>query len=619
MKTVISLLFLLLLIQQPLAWSQPDIALQVARIDSMSDNDKAILSYQLMLRERSDLDAKTRIKILNHMGQRYFGKGDNGALIRYLDQACKLAIKAGLNREVSALYNNLGIGYQSAGLYDSSLWYYQRSVAAATKYGTTISAAKPWLNMGLLYNRLKRYAPAIGAYNKAHMIAVAQKDTAMLAACYLNLGALYAGRYTPDSLGKAKLLLEEALQLTRRQGYDDIKHKANYSLGLMMENNGRPSEAVPYYEAARNIPISEYDDCIPLLSLGHAYLKMGQLRKAQRALDSGLAKARRMVPAPDYLCDFYLYYAQLLRAQKKPEQAAAFYEQYIDLSDSLRGAQTQARIDRLQREYESEKRDNELVKKELVISRQQAALQRKNMIVCAIIILGATAIALMAWYGRGRRRKQRLQQEKAVWVATFEGEERERQRISRELHDGIGGALSNARRWFATIGSEHPHLLRESDYGQALDLLDGTLADVRQTAHRLMPQWLLKHGLVKAVELYCLQARRATSKNISFEYLGYVGEMGHRLHLMLYRCIQELLENAVRHSGASIILVQLSGHDDLLQVTVEDNGNGFDASAAEAGIGMAHITRGIEHIGGKVDIRTAPGKGTSITFELKYA
>jgi len=618
MKAYSRLLILFCFISWPTVSAQPGIDQELARIDTFTDNDTAVSAYGRLLQNRA-LSATQRVKVFNLLGQRYFAKGDDRTMIRYMQQACRQASGKALDRELSALYNNLGIGYQSAGYYDSSLWYYQQSIAAAAKHGATISAAKPWLNMGLLYNRLKRYSPAISAYGRAQAIAAAEKDTAILAACSLNLGALYAGMNVPDHFDKGRRLLEGALQLAERQGYRDIGHKANYSLGLLLENKGFLSEAAQYYEAARNIPMSDYDDGIPLLSLGHVYLKMGRLLKAQQALDSGMAIARRMVPSPDYLCDFYLYNAQLLRAQKKPELAAAYYEQYIDLSDSLRGAQTQARIDQLQREYESGKRDNELMKKELVISRQQAALQRKNMVVYGIILLSAAALAVATWYGRGRRRKQRLDQEKAVWVAAFEGEERERQRISRELHDGIGGALSNARRWFATIGKEHPQLMAESDYDEALQLLDGTLTDVRQTAHRLMPQWLLKHGLVKAVELYCEQVRRATSKNISFEYLGYVGDMGHRLHLMLYRCIQELLENAVRHSGASAILVQLSGHEDLLQVCVEDNGNGFDRSGTEEGIGIAHITRGIEHIGGKVDISTAPGKGTSVTFEIKYA
>src|SRR5690606_359170 len=192
---------------------------------------------------------------------------------------------------------------------------------------------------------------------------------------------------------------------------------------------------------------------------------------------------------------------------------------------------------------------------------QQAVIDRNRMMLLSVI-LGTSLTALsLGLYLRYRRRLQKQSEKQALeiaaWRASLDGEEKERRRLAKELHDNIGGNLSTLKMWLGNSRDNSSDFgSKEQDYNGALHLLDNTLMEVRNTAHHLMPELLLRLGLAEAIRVYCNDIQQATGIRVSYQYLGYIGALDNNIELLIYRTVQELVQNVVKHAKASTLLVQ---------------------------------------------------------------
>lgn len=592
---------------------------QLEEIAATSDDDSAMGKYRdLYERSASGNYPSGQVRSLNAMSIRYFNKGMNDSMIGCLKQA--IAEASGipsLKRQLPSLYNNLGIAWQSTGSYDSSLSCYYKAIRLQDRYGTAISPATPYLNLGMLLRRLSRYDQAVKAVREAMTRYRKENDTSNMPTVYLNLGGLYSAMKMRDSFILAKRYLELALKEGCRRGQQQVEQKALYELGLLADYSNRSHEAIHYYEAAMSIPTGNpYDDLVPAINLGGNYILQGRYREALQLLEEGLGRAKELVPAPDFICDFYLQLASVNEHLGRDNIAINYYKHYINLSDSLRGQGLQARIDGLQQEYEASKQESELMRRQLLIADQQALIRRGKVVVygvtAAVIALG---IFLALWY-KARQSANRRRWEQQKWEAARDAEEKERGRIARDLHDHVAGSLVTARQWFSTLLPDRAVAGQREEYRGALQLLDDTIAEVRTTAHYLVPGLVITHGLAHAVEAYCFSIQRASSIRVDYQYLGDLGRMQKEVELTLFRCVQELLQNVVKHSEASRALVQLSCHaNGMLSMTVEDNGIGIAASSTE-GMGLESIRRSISSLGGTFTIQPGRHIATTALAEL---
>jgi signal transduction histidine kinase len=208
---------------------------------------------------------------------------------------------------------------------------------------------------------------------------------------------------------------------------------------------------------------------------------------------------------------------------------------------------------------------------------------------------------------------QRLQSEKEKQVvkALLDGEEKERRRIAQELHDGINGNLAALK---LNLKPDEKH--------QTIVLLDQTMNEVRMISHNLMPDAVKKFGLKEALENYISGMNDTDTISIHFQHLGNENNLDDELSVNIYRIVQELVKNSLKHAGASEILVQITSGLDNMQITVEDDGKGFDAGALKstpskkAGIGLANIENRVSYHQGSFDIRSSTHEGTSINIEI---
>ncbi len=203
------------------------------------------------------------------------------------------------------------------------------------------------------------------------------------------------------------------------------------------------------------------------------------------------------------------------------------------------------------------------------------------------------------------------QQKLSVSNALIEGEEVERKRIARDLHDGLGSMLSGLK--------IHLKLAEKDNVSttEVTTLLDNSIKELRNISQNLMPESLLKLSLEHALRDLCM-ANSNTITNVEFQYLINKSNLSKNHQIFIYRIIQELLNNALKYANASEILVSCSQNKETFFITVEDNGIGFNVSErSNTGMGLRNIKNRVEFLNGKLEIESIINKGTSAYIELK--
>ena len=199
-------------------------------------------------------------------------------------------------------------------------------------------------------------------------------------------------------------------------------------------------------------------------------------------------------------------------------------------------------------------------------------------------------------------------------------QETERQRLSRQMHDGPAQALSNF-----ILQTEIAMRLLDVDAWQARDELNslkssamGTFQKVRNFIFELRPMMLDDLGLVPTVRRYADAFKEQAGLDVSVTVTGNERRLTPYIEVMLFRAIQELLGNAARHSQAALVKVMLDMGEDRVRVSVDDNGRGFDADSVMQGtsLGLKLIRERSEMLGGSFEIDTSVGKGSRISFAV---
>jgi len=332
-----------------------------------------------------------------------------------------------------------------------------------------------------------------------------------------------------------------------------------------------------------------------------------------------------------------IYYRNLSETYEKLgdfNEAYRWLKTYSTVADSLNEARLTEKIYQMEAKFQHAESQHEIAL--LKAKKTEAEWEAKmNRIFTWGLCLGCAAILVIACISAAYYRKEKrlgeqmainheqqvkeLEQNKqlAVTKALLDGEERERKRIARDLHDGLGGMLAavkiNLSGWAAS--------LPEKSFGTGLDnvirQLDSSVAELRRTARNMMPEALFKFGLEAALRDQCDAYTRA-GINVDFQPFDLTNTNSRPLQITVYRIVQELLSNAVRHGKATNIVVQCSQNERDFIIAVEDNGIGFDKTKLEKndGIGLSTIKSRVSYYLGKLELISAPGEGTTVHIEL---
>ena len=269
--------------------------------------------------------------------------------------------------------------------------------------------------------------------------------------------------------------------------------------------------------------------------------------------------------------------------------------------------------------YQDQNRIKELEKKKIRFQRNLSYGIGTTIIVLLILIL---------FFLRMRARKnriiaaqkiQKLEDEKKLMAAQsiLVGQEKERERIARELHDGIGVLLSTASIHFSSVeekaDKETSEMLKKAN-----KLLKDASKEVRQISHNMMPGVLSKFGLREAIEDLFEDVEEASDIEVDLQLICKDERLPENMEIMIYRVIQEMLNNTIKHAKASKISLYISRGDDEVIMDYMDNGVGFDEDKLphDENIGLSGIRTRIDYLGGTSELTCEPGKGTKYSISI---
>ncbi len=474
--------------------------------------------------------------------------------------------------------SNLGIFYVTQKDLDRAEEFHQQALAIRLKVGNQKDVYQTYENLGIVNRERQRYDKALDYYFKALEIAQRMNDSSSLSFTYNDIGAAHSFQGTLD---KAEKYLKASIDIRERMGE---KSELAYTYNYLGEN----------YERQKNLPAAE-----------------ANIKKAM-AVAWEIQNTKQMYESLESLSDFY-------SRNKRFDSAYVYLQKYRFFRDSLSRKDRAEVVADLTTKYETEKKERE-------IQTQRFELTRKNYWIGGIVFLFVSLLitGYQFYHRKQLRQKAQLQQEvikqqDIAAKAIVEAEEKERQRIAKDLHDGIGQIMSAAKMNLSSIETQLPFTDKEQQlkFENIISLVDESCREIRAVSHNMMPNALLKAGLAAAIREFIDRIDHSVLK-VDLSSEGLNERMDSNVETVLYRVIQECVNNVIKHSGANHLDISLIKDKDGISVTIEDNGKGFDVHqiTQKAGMGLKNIITRVEYLKGSVEFDSKPGKGTLVAIHI---
>ncbi len=539
-------------------------------------------------------------------------------------QSVTLAAELGDKFQIGRSNANLGNVFLNLSQYDSAVYYYQVALKNFEAAGDEVLIARLADLLQVTYMELRQHDKALVYGEQAIAVLRNANDPASLSAALSNAANVYERLNQHDT---ALAYLKEALELARGINYKEHEKTILLNISNIYQNMLQVDSIKPYSEKvaalSRELDTPE-SEAIAYRGLANYYVFKNDLDAAHKYISRALDITGKGGFRKEHASGLKTLGAVLLAMHRYEESYRMDSEAEV-LADSLMGEEIQNKILLLEKQFETEK-------KEAQIALQQAQLQQKN-ILNYFLIGGTAALALILLLGyRNYKHRQRLQQAKideletekqlAATEAILKGEEQERTRLAKDLHDGLGGMLSGIKYSFQHMKD---NLILTPENAQAfersLDMLDSSIREMRRVAHNMMPEILVRYGLDAALKEFCSEVNSSGAIRTSYQSIGMENAgIEQTTAVTVYRIVQELVNNAIKHAAATHVLVQVHAaqQENLLVVTVEDDGKGFDTALLkqQGGIGWSNIQNRVDFLQGKLDLQSEPGKGTSVLIEI---
>jgi tetratricopeptide (TPR) repeat protein len=303
-------------------------------------------------------------------------------------------------------------------------------------------------------------------------------------------------------------------------------------------------------EELKAYPVPDYELYV-YWGLAQNYFHLGQYYEAYKTLTKSI-EVGESINALNELRKIYLLGSEIHEKLNDPTQALDYRKKYQVLNDSLVNAETQQSVHKLEIEYQTSVKEKAIAEQELIIANNQVEIQRKNiMIILAVsIVLALILVFIISFLVYRHKRKayaeklQYIQKQNEIQVLTamMEGEEKERSRLARELHDGVGGILSATKMHLSILRNDEISVIDTAKLEQPVSMIDYASQEIRTIAHNLSPNILLHSDLDKAIKHFC-QSVSNSALHVDCYVLGEFPQFNHSFKLVIYRIIQELINN----------------------------------------------------------------------------
>lgn len=538
---------------------------------------------------------------------------DYVAAIEMYDSALVIFKRLELMGPLATALSNKGSTLSRMARFEESLEVSHEAMAIAESMGDSAGIATSLNNLGVIYDQFDKPEKAIDYFKNAYRNMPLAKKARQNATILFNIGRTYRHIGQEDSaLHYMRLSTDLLEQLTNRLDLAfglRLQGEELQAMGRLPEAEVQLRRALGIYEETG----SRVDKNTTLFRLAEVVTALGR-RKEGVAVAHEMLEAAKQQNAMEEILRAYSLLALLYEGMDDADQALLYHKAYSTLNDSLVNLESAAMLEELRTRYETEKKDRLLAEQDLLLAEGRVALERRGKLLRGLGI-GSAALAVitvLAWRDLRRHarlmgeRMRRLQseQEATAVKALLEGEERERQRVAAELHDGIGLLLSAAR---MRVDTDTPGG-RET----AGTILAEAANEVRRISHALMPGTLSKLGLPDALRELADGLNGSGRLCVDVHAHGFRERLSPSVETGLYRIVQEALNNTVKHARATTATVDLSVEDGrFVSLVVTDDGQGFDATAISgSGHGTDNIRSRAALLGGSAVLHSVPGQGS---------
>lgn len=530
-----------------------------------------------------------RAKSLRNYGLHQQERHNQEALVDYVLRAIPLAKQSGDSSFTGLLYQDAANVFMNTSRFQKAAAYYEQAILFSN------NGIPDYETLAYIYARAARTYIFAGQYPKAKE----KLD---------EVERLFARLRKP--IDEIEFYMAKGMYYNRLKNYQNSARSLDKGIELAKKKNEPHLLLEVYYQHYINFrDQKDYQQALNVLQLvkeelaGYSSFGISLHNKLRLYFD---------------LSETYASLGDMPRAYK-------WLKDYTVLNDSVSDARLKEKIGEMEVKFQTAEKQKRI--NELEVARQKALLDKQaqrstNQLLSLISFTLLLTTVFLIYYYRNVKKQTRHQlkeaeqgQELKITHALLQGEERERKRVARDLHDGLGGMLAGIR--MKLSGEVKEELRNRAGIERVIGQLDNSIAELRRIARNMMPEMLVRFGLQAALKDLC-ESLSSKQTVVECEFYQIDAGIEPAKQIVIYRIIQELLSNAIRHAGATHIYLQCSQNENIFLITVEDDGKGFDPALLKdkKGIGLRNIENRVNYLNGKMELSTQANEGATINIEV---
>lgn len=514
---------------------------------------------------------------------------------------------------------------------DSTLNHYPRKLYERTTFTFRNAGPSVYYNLMQINLLLMDYDNA-WKFAELFYDATIKPNPASINAPYFNAEMAIAKAYQNDFVTAAQYLDRSRSQFNMQE--DSIPYLSYFiAAGMLAENARKDEKALHYYASALQKGNTQSQHMIPPeIYYARALINNRQLEKAEQIL----SKFQNLKDIRKYTAiglGYYKSYAELVKAKGDHAGYAETIETYYAIKDSLTNLNRYRAIKEVEAKVRIRDKEQQIARLNEESLARMIQMRRERIFYTILVGFSGLIILLLILYLRNRQVRSRQQQalqkshleqmEKQHRIEVMQGaidaEENERRKIADELHDEVNSMLALATlNVSSTLEKGIENTQSEKKLQKTHEILTSVTTTIRDLSHRLTPLVIERYGFKKAIEDQADAINLSEKIKLQTVIVGFDDTRKYTSAFLndLYRIVQELLHNILKHAHASNALLELVEHEKHLSVMVEDNGIGIAEDLSNKGKGLHTIQSKIAYLNGKIEINRKKENGSLIVIEI---
>jgi signal transduction histidine kinase/Flp pilus assembly protein TadD len=575
-------------------------------------------------------ETKTQAVVELSLSTYYLRIADNDSSIYYAELALQHYEKINDSAGIARALNTLGSTLQQIGRRDEALTYYFRAQDIYGLLGDKQRQTYVLNNIGIIYKFFEEYDQALELFEKCKTVSENAGNQYMTIVSSMNIAGIY---YFTDQTEKAEKAYQEILETHKEYLNVNTRAAIYISLGAIYAELDKPEVSYDYVTKALEIARKSKNlrsETQAYYKLAHYYLDKGNLSKAEQYFKKTIKGAKKTSDL-QHLSYGYKHLSAIQEKRGNYKSALANFKLSKEINDSIINEKKLEIIYNLETKYEKKKDEAEILRLSNENAQQQIANSELKMqlgtVFGVVILLGG-----ILFYIRLKNRKNKiiaeqrirqLEEEQKLLAAqsVIVGQENERKRIAQELHDGIGVLLSTASIHFSNVEESSTDEKTAELLNKANKLLKQAGGEVRKISHDMMPGVLSKFGLQEALEDIFENVEDAGSISVDCRVDLADEKLNENTEIILYRIVQEILNNSLKHAHANHISFSMEKEDNTIVIHYKDDGDGFAQSEMQStkSLGLSGIKSRIDFLNGQMKLTSSPGNGVAYEIRIPLA